>query len=452
MGNTLNTLLVIIAWGVYLGAFWGHIRGRQLTIWMGLNIGIMHLVLVPFSVFAYEGGLSGDPGGVIPAVDWAGNGPAVLRILLMVTLYGVYDLIRLVFQLQAPAPPVQDQDTGPSLWDNLPTLRLTYLIVAFVTGAVGLYILASRGAGGGHWAHAKGEFLIAYGAPATLALSLINACRLAILIVLASSYYLDRIRLKWYLILIGIVCAVDLYTTGTRIFTLQTLVVTSALLMVRRQWFQFGMLSLAMVPFGIFMTMFSLIRVYMHNWSGGGLSSAQAALNEGYLEAKDYFLPGLGIPEFLMGISEGINANVLVVVVEDFHSKFGMMWGLGILRGFVFWIPRSIWPGKPENLTVLIGMHLMGGDKTSMGATIFGEFWANFGFLGFAMIPVVMYCINILFKTMIRNPSMRAVAAFIFGYSVVRMPVSDFAVLFLFVIVLLNMTRLQRRSNELPAQ
>jgi len=446
----VNTLLLILAWAIYLVSFWLHVRSRRMTIWMGLNIGIMHLVLVPFSVFAFKGGLSGDPGGVIPSVDWADNGPAVLRILTMIIAYGTWNLVRLL--IQSTPPPIQDLDLEPSFWDSLQAVRVSHLIIVFVVAAFGLYLLASMGAGGGHWAHAKGEFLIAYGTPAILALSMVNAIRLTILIVLASLYFQDRIKLKRYLILMGIVCVVDLYTTGTRIFTLQTLVTTVALLMVRRQWFQFGMLSLAMIPFGILMTMFSLIRVYMHNWSGGGLSSAGAALNEGYLEAKDYFLPDLGIPEFLMGVSEGINANVLVVVVEDFHSMMGMLWGIGILRGFVFWIPRSLWPGKPENLTILIGRNLMGGDNTSMGATIFGEFWANFGLLGFAMIPVVMYCVNLLLRKTIRNPTMHTVAAFIFGYSVVRMPVSDFTVLFLFVILLLNITRLPSRSNGLLNQ
>jgi hypothetical protein len=172
------------------------------------------------------------------------------------------------------------------------------------------------------------------------------------------------------------------------------------------------------------------------------------------MEAKDFFGAGLGIPEFIIGVTEGININVLIVVVEDFHRSLGMLMGTGILRGFVFWVPRSIWPGKPQNLSVLIGQHLLGGSErgVSMGATIFGEFWANFGLLGFAAIPVLIFIIDRVLKKLIKDPTMRMVAAFIYGYSIVRMPISDFTVLFIFVIVLLNLTRLQRKANDLPAQ
>ncbi len=447
MNNIVNSFILLLIWGIYITSFVIYVRRRQLSMNMGLNIGIIHMVLVPLSVFATQGSLAGAPGGLIPGVDWALNGPAVLRILGMVGLYGVWDLLRHSLPTKPPAPP----GSGPSMWDALPPLGSTHLIVAFFVGAVTLFVVTGVSSGG-HWADAKGEFLLTGGTPAMLALSLFAAVRLAALIALAAMYWHDQITLKWFALWMGAMCVVDLYTTGNRIFTLQTLIVITALLMVRGRWFQIGVLSLAALPFGVLMTMFPLIRVYMHRWTGGfALSSATSALGEGYVEAKEYFLPNLGIGEFLMGVTEGININVLVVVVEEFHRSVGLLLGSGILRGFVFWVPRSVWPGKPPTLSILIGQRLLGGESrgVSMGATIFGEFWANFGFLGFVMIPVVLYVINFAISKLIRDTTMRTIAAFIFGYSVVRMPVSDFTVMFLFVIVMLNMTRLGGESNGL---
>ncbi len=450
MNNIANSMILLLIWGIYLASFCIYVRRQQLTMNMGLNIGIIHMVLIPLSVFASQGSLSGDPNGLIPGVDWALNGPAVLRILGMVGLYGIWDLIR--HSLSPPKPPVSN--TNPSMWSTLPKLQPIHLIIGFFVMSVALFIITGVSSGG-HWAESKAEYLQAGGTSAILVLSVFAAVRVATLVVLAGLYLHDRVTLKWFLGWMGVICAVDLYTTGNRIFTLQVLVVFTAMLLVRKRWFQLGMLSLAAIPFGILMTMFPLIRVYMHRWSGGfAISSATSALGEGYLEAKEYFLPNLGIAEFLMGITEGRNMNSLVIVVQEFHQTVGLLMGSSILRGFVFWVPRSVWPGKPETLTVLIGQHLFGGGQrgVSMGATIFGEFWANFGFMGFAMIPVVLYIINFALTKLIRDATLRSIAAFIFGYSVVRMPVSDFAVLFLFVIVILNMSRLRIDEPAIAGQ
>lgn len=446
----LNFVLLIPIWGVYLASFWIFVRRHQLSMRLGLNIGIMHMVLVPLTLFAVQGTLPGEPAVMIPTVDWDQHGSAILRILSMVGMYGVVDFACHVLPQDPPPSP----RTGPDLWGILPKILPIHLVIAFFFGSITLFVVTGV-ASGGHWADAKSEFLLSGGTPALLAYNLFAAVRLATLISLAAMYLHDRVTLKWLLLCLALVCAVDLYTSGNRIFTLQALVVLGALLLVRGQWIQLGLLSLAALPFGALMTMFPLIRVYMHRWSGGfAVSTATTALGEGYLEAKDFFGSGLGVPEFIIGVTEGININVLIVVVEDFHRTLGMLMGTGIVRGFVFWVPRSIWPGKPQNLSVLIGQYLLGGSErgVSMGATIFGEFWANFGFLGFAMIPVVLFLIDRVLKKVIQDPTMRAVAAFIYGYTIVRMPVSDFTVLFLFVIVLLNMTRLERKSNELPAQ
>ncbi len=442
-----NILLFIVVWGVYLSSCWIHIRRRELTMRMGLNFGIIHMVLVPFSVFAVQGGLAGDPGGLVPAVSWSANGRTVLKILGMVGIYGGWDLICNVLPQKPPLP----SNVEPSVWDLLPKFRPIHLVAVFITVSVALFVVTGVSSGG-HWADAKSEFLITLGTPALLLMAFHGAVRLAALIALAGLYMHDRVTPKWFLGWLGAICAVDLYTTGNRIFTLQVLVVIAALFLVRRQWFLLSMLGLAAIPLGVFMAMFALIRTYMHRWSGGfELGNATAALGEGYVEAKEYFLPDLGVSEFLLGISEGINVNVLIVVVEEFHRNVGMLKGTGILRGFVFWVPRSIWPGKPENLPVLIGQHLMGGEKVSMGATIFGEFWANFGFLGVFAIPVVLYLINLAFIKLIRDTTMRSIAVFLFGYTVVRMPVSDLAVLFLFVVVVLNMTHLRGKESGLAA-
>ena len=449
MSGFANLLILMVIWVIYLVSAWIYIRRRQFSMMMGVNIGIIHMVLIPFTVFAFMGELAGDPGGLIPAVNWEVQRGSVTKILGMIGLYGMCDLLYQAFPKHPPKP----NDGRPSVWDALPTIKPMQLMIGFVVMAIMLFIVTGV-ASGGHWADAKAEFLLGWGTPAILLLNVFAAIRLAMLISFAAMFMYDRITLQKFLVLFGLCCALDLYTTGNRIFTLQVLLVIAGMLVVRQRWYQFGMLALAALPFGILMTMFPLIRVYMHavgtSW---GLSSASAALTEGFQEAKDYYGPSLGIPQFLMGVSEGLNVNVLVVVVEEFHQMVGLLMGTSLLRGFVFWIPRSIWPNKPETLSVLIGQYLFGGGSrgVSMGATVFGEFWANFGFVGFAVMPVVLLTINFALTKMIRDTTMRMIAVFVFGYTIVRMPISDFTVLYLFVVVFLNMTRLHGKDEALPA-
>lgn len=416
---------------------------------MGLDIGIIYLVLVPISVFAVNGHLAGDASGMAPTIGWYTHQHTMLKILGMVGIYGIIDLVCHSF----PPPPLYPKREGPSIWDALPTLKPLHLVVMFFVLSVALFIVTGM-ASGGHWADAKHDFLVSQGTPAMLVMNFHAAVRLATLIALAAWFMHDRVTFKWLASWMATLCALDLYTTGNRIFTLQALVVIAAILAVKERWFLLGMLSLAAIPFGISMMMFAMIRSHMHRWSGGfQLSSAAAAFGEGFQEAKDYYGPDLGIGNFLLGVTEGININVLVVVVEDFHRTLGMLWGMGILRGFTFWIPRSIWPGKPQNLSVLIGSYLMGGERrgVSMGATIFGEFWANFGFMGVFAIPVVIFIIDRILRKIILDPTMRLITVFMFGFTVVRLPISDFIVLTLFVVALLNMTRLTGKESGLAS-
>lgn len=71
-------------------------------------------------------------------------------------------------------------------------------------------------------------------------------------------------------------------------------------------------------------------------------------------------------------------------MVQRFPSKYPYMLGKTFFYVFVLFIPRAIWPGKPDNpVRDMIEMSLSSSARASGTATCnVGEIYANFGFLG----------------------------------------------------------------------
>lgn len=72
-------------------------------------------------------------------------------------------------------------------------------------------------------------------------------------------------------------------------------------------------------------------------------------------------------------------ANTLTYV--DFQ---GITWGRQISGALLFWVPRSIWSGKPQDTGVVLAEH-MGYRFTNLSSPIWSELFMDFGWVGAAL-------------------------------------------------------------------
>jgi len=90
----------------------------------------------------------------------------------------------------------------------------------------------------------------------------------------------------------------------------------------------------------------------------------------------------------LMHSTEGPAVMLLMHMINDFGNRYDYLYGSTYSRVFTFFVPRSIYPSRPENFTSLAASLYQPGDITSLGSTALGEAWANFGILGIFVLPL----------------------------------------------------------------
>ena len=87
---------------------------------------------------------------------------------------------------------------------------------------------------------------------------------------------------------------------------------------------------------------------------------------------------------FILNISESVDVNV----IYDLFNKYDeFLYGSTYLKTFLFYIPRSIWSGKPLSITTIAGNYF---DSSSLVTTIIGETFMNFSYLGILILPFIL--------------------------------------------------------------
>ena len=75
-------------------------------------------------------------------------------------------------------------------------------------------------------------------------------------------------------------------------------------------------------------------------------------------------------------------------VVNDFGGKFQYLHGSTYGRLFTFWLPRSVYPDRPQDFTSQAALCYLPGETTSLCATALGEAYANFGYASLLVLPI----------------------------------------------------------------
>ena len=95
-----------------------------------------------------------------------------------------------------------------------------------------------------------------------------------------------------------------------------------------------------------------------------------------------------GIQHMLGGIE--INYRVFEFILDSFPENHEYLNGSGFVPGFLFWIPRSIWPSKPETTGWIVTCmwYRESNPENNLAPLFIGEVYANFGVLG---VPFLLF-------------------------------------------------------------
>lgn len=389
---------------------------RRLGAFQGLIFGTMYFVLVPIGVLLATGKLPlpKEFGATsLPDITLENYGIETLSILLFILVLAVLDFsLRVVRKLKNSKAPA----LGPPRADY----ALILLISFFTYVASDLYYFTQSGLGsGGHWYTSRADVLEKSGNIGVLVAHFIFISRILVLCSLSAMYLDGKVRFAHFIAFLSLVCVFDLYTTGNRIFTFLSFSLIFFIMLMDRKFTTIAILGLVAVPLGMLMNLFRYIRPFMHS------TLSLDSIVQGYQFALDYNV-SKGVADFILGITESVNMNVVLEILRIFPDKVAFYGGETYAKLVFAFIPRSLWPDKPESITVQIARLFVPSEtETSFASTLYGELYANFGYFSFMLITVLVFFIMLATRFAVRDRKMASLLGFVYGITFVRMAFSD---------------------------
>ena len=97
---------------------------------------------------------------------------------------------------------------------------------------------------------------------------------------------------------------------------------------------------------------------------------------------------GFSLSILLAPLESDLNTyRTFYAMTQRFPSQYSYMLGKTFLYTFILFVPRAIWPGKPDNPVRDMIEHSLNKRARISGTAVanIGEFYANFGILGVAI-------------------------------------------------------------------
>jgi oligosaccharide repeat unit polymerase len=154
----------------------------------------------------------------------------------------------------------------------------------------------------------------------------------------------------------------------------------------------------------------------------------------------------------LMGVSEGSGVMLLMHMVNDFGTRFDYLYGGTYARLFTFFLPGSRGAGQLPDFSTLAAELYEPGQTTSLGATALGEAYANFGFAGMLVMPLLA-CLAVVCGNRMAggSHSLMAAVSFVMFAAFVRFPFAENALTWLAALGLIWALQLEK-GMQLPAE
>jgi hypothetical protein len=409
------TLLYIVVLMYAVGVASKRLYDRRIDVMTGLFIGTIYFVLIPLALLLWQGELDLPK---LTRIEGIGN------IILRTYVHEVDVMLAIVLcslmLCHLYSISVAQEHGWSSMIENTNYVGLFLVsLLLFVSLSTALFLKAGL-AQGGNWYTSRGNIVEEYGSLGVLLGQLLAASKLLILCIAVGWYRRAEIGSFACFGIVVAFCVFDLYMSSNRIYTLQAMILLSCVLMMNHEFVKLGLLALAAIPFGTVMNLFAMARSRIHM---GGISLD--GLISGYRFAAAHRIGG-GFTGFVMGITEGADFMVLLQIVKTFPKAHPFLGGATIAKLFFSVVPRSIWADKPMNITGAMAELFVGGKQgTSLAATIYGEFYANFGIFALLAIPAAMIAIHRLLQWCFRNSDLLVPMSIVYGFTLTRMAFSD---------------------------
>jgi oligosaccharide repeat unit polymerase len=149
----------------------------------------------------------------------------------------------------------------------------------------------------------------------------------------------------------------------------------------------------------------------------------------------------------LINVTEGNSTMLLLHLINDFGNRYDFLYGLSYSRTLTSFIPRRIYPHKPENFTTFLAKVYQPDATTSYAATAIGEMYCNFGPLTLLLCPLFTFGILSLNRWAVRQEQDHPLLPpmlFVLSVWVARGTLADNFVQFVLAFILLSVLRMEK--------
>jgi hypothetical protein len=400
----------------------------------GFLAGMLYFTFVPIVLLFFMKSFPAVPGTAIPGVSWTRDDEIVITILFMTLLSIVGFMI--VFDI-FPRVALGKFDALFSAFSyNVP---LGLLFTAYIVAAISLFFMTGLGAEQSHWAESKNQYMSEMGILGSVLMLVPATLRYIVLFrTLPNLFPLAARGAKFYWSVIAATLLCDLYTTGTRFFLFQFILIIVFDRLRIRDYRPVAIIAIAALPLGAVMEVYTVARTHFARWESRSFASAYEAMEKGILQAADRMQENEFYTHSAVNITESASLGIFKYVYSRYGNDRPYLLGTTLIKPFVAWIPRSWWPDKPANFTWLIGREVVR-EGVSVNSTSLGEFYGNFGILGGLLPAVVMLAYSWLFAILCRNGSVAyPYLCFVFGIAAARNGFMESALPLVICILALN--------------
>jgi hypothetical protein len=373
-------------------ATYGWVLGRvklnsgRLTPLLGWLMGLGFFLLAPLTILTVHGGYELPPSGGWTEAWGKVNlsNPLFFRPYILIWLSMMLTCLAAFLFGTQPAPEGSGE-RGISILKLERALRITmvlslidWTILVWLVGGVAEFAVS-------HW-YLRNEMLSdRFGGSFTLytRLSLANQLLFTGAAALHLSLGLRNRQMRWgFTLLIALFLLSEMAMSGNRIFIAFYLLAffTSSWLYGRRK-----LIGTLLVASPVLVLIFSLWGTVRHD-----LSKLPDSVSTEVAES-DVSSRALSS---LMYATEGQGVLLLMHVVNDFGGRFEYLHGATYGRLLTFWLPRSVYPDRPLDFTSQAALCYLPGESTSLCATALGEAYANFGFAGVLVLPLITWLVT----------------------------------------------------------
>lgn len=389
-------------------------RKDQLSFKFGIAFGLIYFIFIPISLILSTGNLfvSRKDFGATSIPDVVLNNELISSLILIAYIAGI-----ILYLFSPRLKPISITKVKGSTDWRLPTiLYMAFMLTIFI----GSGILE-----GGNWYNNRHHFMEKGGSLAVLMMFCLNASKVLLISSLIFKWTQDKIKSFHFFSIMITFLLLDMILTGNRIYAFISFVLIGLFLFKRYTRFvlKYSLIGLPIIYYlGYFASIFRHMRGPLFLY---GLPTPsyfwQVLTNAIRVEPPDIY-------NFLSGISESVNVNVIYGLINSYSEP---LFGTTYLKSVLFPIPRRIWPNKPISITNIAGDYF---GSESLVTTIIGEIHMNYMFIGILLLPFVLFFTEWVFTSYFKTIKFSGVLLFYVGLMIFRMPYSDTFLIFSFIL------------------